>query len=464
MKDWIEVYILNKEGIQISIVIPVYNVEKYVKKCLDSVLSQVNNQIEIIIIDDGSTDESSKICEDIIRDSIVEVKFFSQENVGLSATRNRGIDIASGNYIMFLDSDDELNSIAIKKLIEAIQVFPDVDLFYFDASTIDEIKSDAHPNRYNRKTKIDGFKEYDSQEYFNEYYVDTLIVSACLCLIRKEVLKDNDIRFDVGKLYEDNVFSLKTLLCSKKVCYLPYDLYIRRYRENSITTSRVLQKDIEDICFVLNNFLEMKDFILNMNSIITFNAYLTLIYKIYTWGKRMLLRTELNLNYMDRIRREIIEMVMKIPDKYKGSSYYVFAYYLAKEKKDSFIDLDELRENIIDCYWNIFKLLNNNENKRIAIYGRGKHTQILLEEYKHMMGNELQFSVYADSFESDGFEDNGKRIVNIKNIKEYADIVIISSYGFRLDMLKKCKEIQDIEIIDLYNIEKMNMFDERVFR
>ena len=219
---------MDKKEILISIIIPVYNVESYVSDCLNSVLKQINDQIEVIIIDDGSSDRSKDICEDIVNSVQANVKICTQNNKGLSVTRNRGIDVSIGKYVMFLDADDELDSQAIMTLLQSIKEYPEVDLFYYDAKIVDEICDGKRKSIYDRKNKVPALNIMDSWEYFNEYYVDTLIVSACLCLIKKKIIDNNEIRFDVGRLYEDNVFSLNVLLNSKKVCYLPYDLYIRR--------------------------------------------------------------------------------------------------------------------------------------------------------------------------------------------------------------------------------------------
>ena len=97
---------MKKNSILISIIIPVYNVEEYVFECLKSVLEQINDNVEVIIIDDGSTDDSLKICKQTVSEFNGHIHIYSQNNRGLSATRNRGVNLANGKYIMFVDSDD----------------------------------------------------------------------------------------------------------------------------------------------------------------------------------------------------------------------------------------------------------------------------------------------------------------------------------------------------------------------
>ena len=103
----------------ISVIIPVYNVEIYIKKCIDSVLNQTFQNFEIILIDDGSTDNSGRICNEyVLKDN--RIKVIHQNNAGLSAARNKGIDVSSGNYICFLDSDDWYSNNALEEFINLV--------------------------------------------------------------------------------------------------------------------------------------------------------------------------------------------------------------------------------------------------------------------------------------------------------------------------------------------------------
>ena len=102
---------------KISIIIPVYQVEKYIKRCLDSILSQTYSNLEIILIDDGSRDMSGKICDEYtIKDS--RIKVIHQDNAGVSVARNKGLDICTGDYVTFVDSDDFLEPLMYEKMME----------------------------------------------------------------------------------------------------------------------------------------------------------------------------------------------------------------------------------------------------------------------------------------------------------------------------------------------------------
>ena len=450
-----------EENVQISIIIPVYNVEKYIFKCLRSVLSQADETVEIILIDDGSTDNSVEVCRDTIKETHANVVFLCQENRGLSASRNRGIKVARGKYVMFLDSDDELDSGTIQTLENYIDKFHDTDLFYYDARIVDEIGDSEKRNSYNRKGLIPSECEIKGVEYFGKYYAETLIVSACLCLIRRSVLIDNNLLFDEGRLYEDNVFSFNLLLASNKVCYLPYDLYIRRYRQNSITVRQIKEKDIVDICFVIYRFLEKEKAIISYRDVITCNAYIALIFKIFEWGYAKMKKEKWNLVCFDELIETICSYFTKWPNEYRSTSYYFFMYLVESKRtvcdpiKISLIEA-QIREKLTA----IFEKIEKGKNKRIAIYGRGKHTNILKREYEVLMGKSLDHDIYVDTFQSDGCSEDGIPIVNIADAEKYVDTIIISSYYYRLEMLSKCREYaSNIEIIDFYEIEKMNLFD-----
>ena len=142
----------------ISVIIPVYNVEKYLRRCLDSVIAQTYQNLEIICVDDGSIDDSGKICDQYaVRDA--RIKVIHQENQGLSAARNRGIDAADGEYIAFVDSDDYILEDMFERLYIALTCFNtmyvtcgfnavDPDGKILDAHAVDEVQNTPVKKRY----------------------------------------------------------------------------------------------------------------------------------------------------------------------------------------------------------------------------------------------------------------------------------------------------------------------------
>ncbi|MCR4693664.1 MAG: glycosyltransferase [Firmicutes bacterium] len=203
---------------KISVIIPVYNCEKYIDRCIKSVLSQNGAQLDVIVINDGSTDNTGRILEKYKDD----VRIVTTDNRGSSAARNKGLEIFEGDYIMFLDSDDYLFESAVKTLVDTIEK-TDADIVKF---------------RYQRvfpdgKIKIDDnqFKRYeviekkDFPEKLYRYFIDGIRMnSVCIGIYRSSLIKGRRFRSDMP-VAEDAVFSLKTYTNAKRVVTIPDILY-----------------------------------------------------------------------------------------------------------------------------------------------------------------------------------------------------------------------------------------------
>ncbi len=202
---------------KISIIIPVYNVEKYLKKCLDSVIKQSYKNLEIIMVDDGSTDNSLNICLDYQKKDF-RIKVIHQENKGLSAARNRGFEESTGEYIWFIDSDDfiEENSIEVIK--------PYLDKYDIIVFNYTEVRKD-------KVIKMNDTKEYDN---VNQKYMLSYVIAWNK--IYKRYILDGE-KFPEGYIYED-VYLMPTLgLKTNKIVFIDEFLYNHVYRENSIINS-----------------------------------------------------------------------------------------------------------------------------------------------------------------------------------------------------------------------------------
>lgn len=220
---------------KVSIIIPVYNVKQYLKECVDSVTGQTYQNIEIILVDDGSTDGSESLCDELsITDERIRV--FHKANGGLSDARNYGMDRAAGTFIYFLDSDDFIESYAIEILTQkAIENAADVILF--DARVIDEegkaqLKRDAYMFYY----RIGDYTACQSgKELFAKMLENNEYRSAVpLLFIRREALKH---RF-TPILHEDELFTIQLLYSVSRALHYPEELYVRRVRSSSITTMK----------------------------------------------------------------------------------------------------------------------------------------------------------------------------------------------------------------------------------
>ena len=240
-----------------SIIIPVYNVEQYLEDCVESVLVQreMLGQIEIILIDDGSRDNSGLLC-DRLAEKHEKVLVFHKENGGLSSARNCGVANASGKYVMFLDSDDVIESNTLQKLKDAVVQHPGTDVIVFDGAEDD--KKSQSPMRRLVQTEIQCFESGKEYLLF-QYQRRNLNVEACLHVWRRAYLKDHNIHFTEGILHEDVEFTPRALLECGKVVSLPDQFYRYMVRENSISTQKNKEKNARDLFATLRAQDQMAD-------------------------------------------------------------------------------------------------------------------------------------------------------------------------------------------------------------
>lgn len=223
--------------VNVSVVIPFYNVGDYLGECLESIVNQTLRDIEIICINDGSTDGSLKIVEEFAS-SDDRIKIFSQENKGVSASRNRGISLSSGDYIYFMDSDDILDLNALEELYD-FSKSNDLDILIFKLiSFYDETGEKFTMNYY----EMPFLKPFE-RKVFN--YKDVgpkalnIAVSPPGKLFKREIIQS--IRFFEGLIFEDNLFFAEAMIKSQRVSFLDEYFYNRRIRSNSLTTSKTIK-------------------------------------------------------------------------------------------------------------------------------------------------------------------------------------------------------------------------------
>lgn len=226
----------------VSIVIPIYNSEKYLNECIESVVNQTYSNLEIILVNDGSTDDSDKICE-TWKNKDNRIMVISKDNSGVSDARNCGIQKAIGKYVAFVDSDDVIHSQYIDLLCKAILINnSDIAICSFSAFT------DVIDTRYKAESHI-----VTSQNMSNEECAKTLLEDSILetvfvhCkMFKRQIL--GDLKFKAGKLCEDNIFMTEIIAKGAAAVKIPNKLYFYRIVENSISHSRSDQYFI-DYCY-----------------------------------------------------------------------------------------------------------------------------------------------------------------------------------------------------------------------
>ena len=210
----------------ISVIVPAYNVEKYIKTCLDSLINQTYSNFEIIVINDGSTDQTEKILNEY--ESNPKIRIFSQKNGGLSAARNQGLNLANGELVCFIDSDDSVKSDYLEKLAAP----------FFEDSNIDitvcgyqEKFENSEINHVLKSQKITGAQATKDllikQQDFN--------ILAWNKLYRKKLFSNNHIEYPAGQIHEDNLTTYKLFSHAQKVFYISDVLYIYQRTHSEIT-------------------------------------------------------------------------------------------------------------------------------------------------------------------------------------------------------------------------------------
>ena len=210
----------------ISVIVPAYNVEKYIKTCLDSLINQTYSNFEIIVINDGSTDQT----EEILRSYRSNPKFriYSQKNGGISAVRNHGIKLANGELVCFIDGDDSVKSDYLEKLAAPFFEDSDVDI------TVCGYQEKFEKNVINHILKTQKITGYQATE-------DSLIKQQDLNILpwnklyQKSLFTEYKIEYPVGQIHEDNLTTYKLFSHAQKIAYIPDELYIYQRTHSEIT-------------------------------------------------------------------------------------------------------------------------------------------------------------------------------------------------------------------------------------
>ncbi len=231
-----------------SVILPIYNVEKYLRECVDSILSQTFTDFELILVDDGSTDNSGGICDEYqLADS--RVKVIHKKNGGLSDARNFGTDKASGEYILYIDSDDYvISNDFFQKIYENLN---DCDLLFYKHQKFFDGQSELQPCQYSYANVL------DEDDYVTKIAKliegDAFYGMAWIKAFKRSIVVDNQIAFEVGLLGEDMEWNYHLITNANSLALLDQPFIAYRQRENSITSSIKL-KNLTDFIYILEKW------------------------------------------------------------------------------------------------------------------------------------------------------------------------------------------------------------------
>ncbi len=237
--------------LKVSLIIPVFNMEIYLEKCLNSAINQTLKEIEILLINDGSTDNSLEICEEYVKKDS-RIVLITQENAGLSATRNTGINVAKGEFIVFLDSDDYLDLSTLEDSY-SLAISEKCDIIIYNYIQVDD----------NGKTiySLNEKDIYAKEEYFRRILSAQTSTMACNKMFKRYLFEKNEIKFPVGIYHEDIPTIYKLFYFANKIKVLEKECYFWLKRAGSISKS-INSKYIEDFRYIM---LDTKKFLEDNN-------------------------------------------------------------------------------------------------------------------------------------------------------------------------------------------------------
>lgn len=243
---------------KLSIIIPVYNTEKHLKKCFDSIVNQNNSEIEVIVVNDGSTDNSEVIIKEYTNKYKDVFTYYKKGNTGVADTRNFGIEKATGEYIMFLDSDDYID----KKLYDNIKKYidEDIELIKYKMQRIDE------NDKIIEIVQGATFEKVTGEEGFNKLYgTDVLLDSPCVYVIKKDIFIRNNLKFKVGTEHEDFGLIPFVIVLAKSMVSTNFYGYYYVQSQGSLMRNENYQKTIKRIYDALGHYENAKEYSQKIN-------------------------------------------------------------------------------------------------------------------------------------------------------------------------------------------------------
>lgn len=349
----------------VSVIIPVYNVEKYLKECLDSVINQTLASIEIICVNDGSDDNSLDILKEY---GEIDARFtiLSQNNSGQSAARNLAIKHAAGEYLYFMDSDDIIELDALEILYNRAKQ-DEADVVYCDGTSFsdsDECSEqvETYRNYYSRTHEYSGVytgKLLMKEMLANEEYR----VSPCLQMVRREHFIHNDCWFYEGIIHEDNYFNFRCMYSADRAAYIGKSLFRRRVRPDSTMTSNL---SFAHVYGYFCCYLKMSEYLQNIEHDEDSEAALEISYRALSnarnvfsklraderfsyWGLKLYERTLFRAYVLDidSVKRNLYVTRMKLQKTYDEKSEINRKLQITyKEKAERGIEIKELKETI----------------------------------------------------------------------------------------------------------------------
>ena len=283
--------------VKFSLIVTIYNVESYLSDCLDSIINQTYTNYEVIMVDDGSIDKSKSIMDKYAQKD-KRFKSYTKDNGGVSTTRNYGINLASGDYFIFIDSDDTINEQLLENLNKEIEKNPNIDLIKYGIEVINK-----HTTTYKRNNL---FSNISGGEAFKLLIQNELFVTPVTYAYRLKYFKDNNFTYAEGHIHEDFGLTPLVVIKANSVSSIDYIGYNYIIRENSIMTNNSKNKLIKKNEDMLYHF----DYLIKEIEKVNVNDDIKKIFKSYIANamisRTILLEKELLTDYINELNKRDI--------------------------------------------------------------------------------------------------------------------------------------------------------------
>lgn len=311
--------------IKLSIVVPVYNVENYIKECISSLLEQTLEEIEILVVNDGTKDKSIEIVKEFNDERI---SILNKENGGLSSARNYGLKHAKGEYVCFFDSDDFINgNDSYEKMYnmakqDNLDVLNGVFSWYYSEN---DIRRDSRYEYLAQKEPMSGCEYLKKSVGSNSY-----LAIACTQIYKRELLVENDLTFKEGLYHEDEQFTPRVLLKAQRVNVIPLNFYMYRQREGSIMSTKENPKRKDDIFNTVRELSSLIDKSNDEELKLVFRSYLIgLVLKYAYMYKLKKVPNDLRKKYPYDALTKNVRIKLKLLNIYP-SLFYIFQDLISK--------------------------------------------------------------------------------------------------------------------------------------
>lgn len=449
-----------QSNIKTSVIIPVYNTEQYLETCVESVLAQIQREIEIILVDDGSTDGSGQMIREYEK-KYPCVKAVFQENQKLGAARNAGVAQASGKYLYFLDSDDYIDETLLEKCYQESEK-EQLDFVMFDSEVFVEeqgaegLREGSADEKYDRSGIGIRDRVYTGIEFWEQFFSSKGIYSnAYLMYINTDFFRGNELFFEQGVFYEDMDWMVRLYSCAERIAYIPQKLHYRRIHTGSIMTVSYNDVHMESSLFMCRKMLQMflaEDAAARQNM-------LSPVLSSMVWRVKDILIFYSEEHRVAGIQSEVIDFygwLLSVVEDISAKCLnlgigLLMAAGMMKETMHSAgiatdgldLKLEECKSRLVQREFHCFPL--NQAEQSVGIYGTGVVCDRFLALYQKCVGRICASIFFIDTYRKSGEKYQDYPLYNIADtVGMKIDSIIIASTRHReamLDMIRQCHPV-----------------------